>query len=50
MPNSPAAATRSARSGGFTSRRLAPYLFLAPFMLLFVALIVAPLAYALYMS
>ena len=50
MSNSPAAATRPARSGGFTSRKLAPYLFLAPFLLLFIAFIVAPLVYAFYMS
>ena len=50
MSNSPAAATRPARSGGFTSRKLAPYLFLAPFVLLFIAFIVAPLVYAFYMS
>src|SRR4051812_31490783 len=50
MSSSPAAATGPARSGGFTSRKLAPYLFLAPFMLLFIAFIVAPLVYAFYMS
>ena len=50
MSNSPAAATRPALSGGFTSRKLAPYLFLAPFVLLFIAFIVAPLVYAFYMS
>jgi multiple sugar transport system permease protein len=50
MSNSPAAATRPARSRGFTSRKLAPYLFLAPFVLLFIAFIVAPLVYAFYMS
>ncbi len=50
MSNSPAAATRPARSGGFTSRKLAPYLFVAPFVLLFIAFIVAPLVYAFYMS
>ena len=50
MSNSSAVATRPARSGGFASRKLAPYLFLAPFVLLFIAFIVAPLVYALYMS
>jgi len=50
MSNSPAAPTRRARSGGFSARKLAPYLFLAPFMLLFIAFIVAPLVYAFYMS
>jgi multiple sugar transport system permease protein len=50
MSNSPAAATRPARLGGFSSRKLAPYLLLAPFVLLFIAFIVAPLVYAFYMS
>lgn len=50
----PSPATPS--SVAFTRRRsrgakaIAPYLFLAPFFVLFVAFIVAPLVYALYMS
>ena len=35
MSNSQAAAMRPSRLRGFTSRKLAPYLFLAPFLLLF---------------
>ena len=50
MSTSPAAATRPARSGGFTTRKLAPYLFVAPVLLLFIAFISAPLVYAFYMS
>jgi multiple sugar transport system permease protein len=33
-----------------SAKAVAPYLFLAPFLVLFIAFIVAPLAYALYMS
>ena len=33
-----------------TAKAIAPYLFLAPFFALFIAFIVAPLVYALYMS
>jgi multiple sugar transport system permease protein len=33
-----------------SAKAVAPYLFLAPFLLLFIAFIVAPLVYALYMS
>ena len=36
MSKSPATATRQARSGVFTSRKLAPYRFMAPFLLLSV--------------
>lgn len=50
------AQTAQASSVAISARRalsgkaIAPYLFLAPFFLLFIAFIVAPLVYALYMS
>jgi multiple sugar transport system permease protein len=43
-----ASAVRGARRAGETA--IVPYLFLAPFLLLFVAFVFAPLVYALYMS
>src|SRR5215216_701900 len=52
MSNSQAATmgNAAARSFSFSAKKLAPYLFVAPFLLLFIAFVVAPLAYALYMS
>jgi multiple sugar transport system permease protein len=38
------------RPRALSAKAVAPYLFLAPFLLLFIAFIVAPLAYALWMS
>lgn len=40
----------SARRPGLSAKAVAPYLFLAPFLLLFIAFVIAPLLYALYMS
>lgn len=42
--------TAGRRRRPLTAKAIAPYIFLAPFFLLFFAFIVAPLAYALYMS
>jgi multiple sugar transport system permease protein len=42
--------TSSASRPRLTAKSVAPYLFVAPFILLFVVFIVAPLVYALYMS
>lgn len=39
-----------ARRRSLSAKAIAPYLFLAPFFALFIAFIVAPLVYALYMS
>ena len=44
-----AAASRRTSSGTW-GRRLAPYLFLAPFLLLFIAFLIVPLLYALDLS
>ena len=40
----------NAAARSFSAKKIAPYLFVAPFLLLFIAFVVAPLAYALYMS
>ena len=50
MSNSQAATMGNAAARSFSAKKIAPYLFVAPFLLLFIAFIVAPLAYALYMS
>ena len=50
MSNSQAATMGNAAARSFSVKKIAPYLFAAPFLLLFIAFIVAPLAYALYMS
>ena len=50
MSNSQAATKGNAAARRFSAKDIAPYLFVAPFLLLFIAFIVAPLAYALYMS
>jgi multiple sugar transport system permease protein len=50
MSNSQAATTGNAAARSFSAKKIAPYLFMAPFLLLFIAFIVAPLVYALYMS
>jgi len=50
MLNSQAATMGNAAARSFSAKKIAPYLFVAPFLLLFIAFIVAPLAYALYMS
>ena len=34
----------------FSVKKIAPYLFVAPFLLHYIAFIVAPLVYAFYMS
>jgi multiple sugar transport system permease protein len=50
MSNSQAATMGNVAARSFSAKKIAPYLFVAPFLLLFIAFIVAPLAYALYMS
>jgi multiple sugar transport system permease protein len=50
MSSSQAATKGNAAAHRFSAKDIAPYLFVAPFLLLFIAFIVAPLAYALYMS
>jgi multiple sugar transport system permease protein len=42
--------TLLARRRTLRAKTVAPYLFLAPFLILFIAFLVAPLVYALYMS
>ena len=48
-PAAPSSAL-SAHRRPLSAKAIAPYLFLAPFFVLFIAFIVAPLVYALYMS
>ena len=52
MADIAAASTAVARrsSGGVLARRLAPYLFLLPFLLVFVGFLIVPLVYALDLS
>ena len=46
MSNSQAATMGNAAARSFSAKKIAPYLFVAPFLLLFIAFIVAPLVYA----